>query len=110
MSKFPLIEEIQDLKQKHRRSPERRKKINDLIEESLDYNGDKMRKQAKTGSADYDFRVPSSALSALRELQMSEPDLYQMLNAELRRRGYYTLLSIYKEDTGEAWCGILISW
>ena len=49
MSKFPLIEEIQDLKQKHRRSPERRKKINDLIEESLDYNGDKMRNRQKLG-------------------------------------------------------------
>ena len=110
MSKFPSFEEIHDLKEKHRKSPERRKQIKDLIEQILDYNGDKMRKQAKTGSSDYDFEMPSRILSALRELQMSEPDLYRMVEAELRRRGYYTHLSIFNEDTGEMFCDLMIGW
>ena len=110
MSKFPSLEEIQDLKEKHRKSPERRKQINALIENILDHNGDKMRKHAKTGSADYDVQIPYGCLSALRELQMSEPDLYRMLEVELRRRGYWTNLSVFNEDTGEMFCDLMIGW
>jgi len=111
MAKFPSFEEIQDLKEKHRKSPERRKRIMAMIEEILDYNGDEIRKAAESGLTDFDLdRFPIEMRPTLRELQISEPDLYRMLEIELRRRGYHTLLSIFNEDTGEMFCDLLIGW
>ena len=111
MSKFPSLEEIQDLKETHRKSPERRKQINALIENILDHNGDKIRKNAKAGLTDFELNfLPAGTMPAVRELHMSEPDLYRMLEVELRRRGYHTNLSVFNEDTGEMFCVLLISW
>lgn len=110
MSAFPSFDEIQQIKEKHRRHPTQLHNIKLFIECVLNEHADKIRKAARSGLTDYNLGTPFRKSTLLRDLEISEPDLYRMLEAELRRRGYHTLLSIYNENTGEMFCELMISW
>lgn len=110
MSKFPSYEEIKEIREKYKRDPKRLQQIKNLIEAVLDYNGKKIRKAAASGLTDYDLELIPTVAPTLRDLQISEPDLYRMIEAELRKRGYYTILSVHNEDTGEMFCDLMIGW
>lgn len=110
MSKFPALDEIQDLYQNYRKSAEYQKELESLVNICLDSNAETMRKAAKAGQNFHDFNEPCGMHKRLLDLQYSKPDFYRLIEKRLRMMGYSTILSVHNECSDEMFCELLISW
>jgi hypothetical protein len=110
MSRFPALNEIQDLYQNYRKSPEYQKELESLVTLCLDFNAESMRKAAKAGQNFYDFDEPGNVQNRLVEMLYSTPDFYRLIEKRLRMMGYSTILSVHNDCSDEMFCELLISW
>lgn len=110
IGRFPSFTEIQELREQYKRDPKFTKEINRLVYLCLQHNADGIRKNARVGLTDYQFKEPHNLHRSLMDLCLLKPDFYRLLETRLRELGYKTLLNIYHEFDDHMFCDLMISW